>query len=113
MPVVQHEVAVPTQLSVLAETHACWLLSSRHACRPRSTSDRAHTAQPADAIAEAPGGALPVAAPCALCGGSAQLPHMNCANLDCNLLFLACSACKARRRALLMSSDARLGAGVI
>ena len=37
-----------------------------------------------------------MAASCALCGGAAQLPHMNCANLDCNRLFLACSACKAR-----------------
>lgn len=37
-----------------------------------------------------------MAASCALCGGAAHLPHMNCANLDCNRLFLACSACKAR-----------------
>jgi hypothetical protein len=39
---------------------------------------------------------LPAAAPCALCGGSAQLPHMNCANIDCNRLFLACAACRVR-----------------
>ena len=51
-------------------------------------------AQHAGASAEAPEGALPVAASCALCGGAAQLPHMNCANLDCNRLFLACGACK-------------------
>ena len=46
--------------------------------------------------AAASGGQLPAAVPCALCGGGAQLPHMNCANLDCNRLFLACGACKAR-----------------
>lgn len=33
------------------------------------------------------------AAPCAVCGGPPQLPHINCANVDCNLLFLACCAC--------------------
>lgn len=35
-------------------------------------------------------GQLVAAAPCAACGGKASLPHMNCANIDCNKLFLAC-----------------------
>jgi predicted sulfurtransferase len=38
--------------------------------------------------------ALSAAEPCALCGASACLPHENCSNVDCNKLFLACSACK-------------------
>jgi predicted sulfurtransferase len=37
---------------------------------------------------------LVAAAPCALCGGTAQLPHTNCANIDCNKLFMACEGCK-------------------
>lgn len=39
---------------------------------------------------------LPAAAGCQLCGARAQLPHINCANVDCNLLFLACPSCKER-----------------
>lgn len=35
-------------------------------------------------------GQLVAAAPCAACGETASLPHMNCANIDCNKLFLAC-----------------------
>ena len=35
-------------------------------------------------------GQLVAAAPCAACGQAASLPHMNCANIDCNKLFLAC-----------------------
>lgn len=35
-------------------------------------------------------GQLVAAAPCAACGHAASLPHMNCANIDCNKLFLAC-----------------------
>lgn len=35
----------------------------------------------------------PVAS-CALCGGKAILPHLNCANVDCNKLFLACQECQ-------------------
>lgn len=31
-----------------------------------------------------------------LCGGEATLPHINCANMDCNELFLACAACKTK-----------------
>jgi hypothetical protein len=42
------------------------------------------------------GATLPAARPCAVCGATPQLPHINCANVDCNLLFLACAACKAR-----------------
>eukprot|EP00892_Ulva_mutabilis_P009719 jgi/Ulvmu1/7119/UM034_0025.1 len=38
-------------------------------------------------------GAAHAAAPCAVCGGAPRLPHINCANVDCNLLFLACRAC--------------------
>ena len=37
---------------------------------------------------------LPAATSCALCGGTPELPHLNCANIDCNKLFLACPACK-------------------
>ncbi|KAL6772292.1 hypothetical protein ACKKBG_A29660 [Auxenochlorella protothecoides x Auxenochlorella symbiontica] len=37
---------------------------------------------------------LTAAAPCQVCGGAAVLPHMNCANIDCNKLFIACPACK-------------------
>jgi len=43
---------------------------------------------------------LPAAAPCQMCGGCAELPHANCANIDCNKLFLACPACKVRLDAL-------------
>jgi predicted sulfurtransferase len=39
---------------------------------------------------------LEAAAPCALCGGTAELPHTNCANIDCNKLFMACSGCKTQ-----------------
>ena len=35
-------------------------------------------------------GQLVAAASCAACGEAASLPHMNCANIDCNKLFLAC-----------------------
>ncbi|KAF8055836.1 STR8 [Scenedesmus sp. PABB004] len=42
------------------------------------------------------GDGLPAAVPCALCGGVAALPHVNCANIDCNELFIACAACKTR-----------------
>jgi len=37
---------------------------------------------------------LEAVADCALCGGKAILPHLNCANVDCNKLFLACQECK-------------------
>jgi len=40
------------------------------------------------------GDGLAAAAPCKRCGGQAQLPHMNCANIDCNKLFLSCPACQ-------------------
>jgi predicted sulfurtransferase len=34
-----------------------------------------------------------------VCGAAAaELPHVNCANIDCNELFIACSSCKARLR---------------
>jgi hypothetical protein len=40
---------------------------------------------------------LPAAVPCQLCGASnATLPHVNCANIDCNELFIACPACKTK-----------------
>ena len=32
--------------------------------------------------------------PCAICGAKADAPHLNCANVDCNKLFLACDKCK-------------------
>ncbi|GMH42010.1 hypothetical protein BSKO_09929 [Bryopsis sp. KO-2023] len=44
-------------------------------------------------------GPLPAAIPCELCGeSSAELPHMNCANVDCNKLFVACPSCKVRAK---------------
>lgn len=39
---------------------------------------------------------LAAAAPCSVCGAEAVLPHMNCANIDCNKLFIACDACKTK-----------------
>ncbi|GBF94498.1 hypothetical protein Rsub_07032 [Raphidocelis subcapitata] len=40
---------------------------------------------------------LPAAVPCQLCGGApAKLPHMNCANIECNELFVACEGCRGR-----------------
>ena len=42
------------------------------------------------------GGAAPpprAVAVCALCGGAAEERHRNCANADCNKLFLACAPC--------------------
>jgi predicted sulfurtransferase len=51
-------------------------------------------------MAVAPPGAAEAeaAAPCAACGGAATLPHANCANVDCNRLFIACGACRAALR---------------
>ena len=40
---------------------------------------------------------LEAAAPCQICGGKASLPHINCANIDCNKLFIACDDCKTLR----------------
>ncbi|KAF6265177.1 hypothetical protein COO60DRAFT_1119106 [Scenedesmus sp. NREL 46B-D3] len=43
------------------------------------------------------GEGLPAAVPCQLCGEApAALPHVNCANIDCNELFIACSTCKTK-----------------
>ena len=39
---------------------------------------------------------LPAAQPCAVCGAPPVLPHINCANVDCNALLLVCEGCKAR-----------------
>ncbi|GAX76344.1 hypothetical protein CEUSTIGMA_g3790.t1 [Chlamydomonas eustigma] len=40
---------------------------------------------------------LPAAVPCQICNSAdAQLPHMNCANIDCNELFISCTSCKGR-----------------
>ena len=41
-------------------------------------------------------GSLSAVAPCAICGGTAEAPHLNCANVDCNKLFLACEKCKPK-----------------
>ena len=41
--------------------------------------------------------ALVPAVSCQLCGGPARLPHRNCANLDCNRLFVACNDCAVRQ----------------
>jgi len=39
---------------------------------------------------------LKAAVPCQLCGAAEPvLPHLNCANIDCNKLFLACDSCKS------------------
>ena len=37
---------------------------------------------------------LEAAVPCQVCGAKAALPHINCANIDCNKLFIACDKCK-------------------
>ncbi|KAG1664734.1 hypothetical protein FOA52_004742 [Chlamydomonas sp. UWO 241] len=40
---------------------------------------------------------LTAAVPCQVCGSpAAELPHMNCANIDCNELFISCAPCKER-----------------
>ena len=33
---------------------------------------------------------------CQVCNGVGTVPHVNCANVDCNRLFIACEACKER-----------------
>eukprot|EP00884_Botryococcus_braunii_P011201 jgi/Botrbrau1/20081/Bobra.200_1s0084.1 len=45
-------------------------------------------------MAVGPDPSLPAATACARCGAPAHLPHMNCSNIDCNQLFIACAACK-------------------
>eukprot|EP00210_Caulerpa_lentillifera_P008233 g7860.t1 len=37
---------------------------------------------------------LPSSIKCQICGNEAQVPHVNCANIDCNRLFIACAECK-------------------
>ena len=59
----------------------------------RMAVDASHLGGPEDEAARA---AMPAATPCAVCGAPPQLPHINCANVDCNLLFLACGGCQAR-----------------
>jgi predicted sulfurtransferase len=40
---------------------------------------------------------LKAAIPCQVCGSpDTSLPHMNCANIDCNELFVACDSCKTK-----------------
>jgi predicted sulfurtransferase len=35
--------------------------------------------------------------PCQICSAApAKLPHLNCANIECNELFIACETCRAR-----------------
>jgi len=42
---------------------------------------------------------LSAAVPCQLCGSpNPAPPHLNCANIDCNKLFIACGECKQRLR---------------
>ncbi|CAD7698986.1 unnamed protein product [Ostreobium quekettii] len=41
---------------------------------------------------------LEAARACELCSSPAELPHMNCANIDCNKLFVACKECKVKYR---------------
>lgn len=44
---------------------------------------------------------LEAAVPCQVCQGEAVLPHANCANIDCNQLFIACNTCMVRRSCCL------------
>lgn len=40
-------------------------------------------------------GPRPAAVPCQICGSpDSEVPHVNCANIDCNELFIACAKCK-------------------
>ncbi|KAK2077589.1 hypothetical protein QBZ16_004434 [Prototheca wickerhamii] len=41
---------------------------------------------------------LVAAVPCQVCGGAASVPHVNCANIDCNALFIACAGCRGALR---------------
>ncbi|KAK9837225.1 hypothetical protein WJX84_006302 [Apatococcus fuscideae] len=49
-------------------------------------------------------GSLPAAQGCALCGSPAQLPHLNCSNVDCNRLFLACPSCQVEMQGCCCSA---------
>ncbi len=90
-------------------------LAPSHPCAPRSLArSPSRSAPPLATYTKTPGsdaaaaaaaagsspdeaGGLPAAVPCSLCGSpDSQLPHVNCANVDCNELFIACAACKAR-----------------
>ena len=55
-----------------------YVFDGRMAIRPNKDKE-----EPLEAVAD-----------CALCGKKAVLPHLNCANVDCNKLFLACEECK-------------------
>mmetsp|Transcript_17158 Transcript_17158/g.47887 ORF Transcript_17158/g.47887 Transcript_17158/m.47887 type:complete len:196 (-) Transcript_17158:23-610(-) len=52
---------------------------------------------PGDMTGRHPHKELSAAVPCELCGSQAPvLPHLNCANIDCNKLFLACEHCRTK-----------------
>jgi predicted sulfurtransferase len=59
----------------------------------------AAAAATAAAATASPLAPLRAAVPCQICGqADALLPHLNCANLDCNDLFLACARCREALR---------------
>lgn len=60
------------------------------------SSDAPTAEEPAPSSSSAAEG-LPAAVVCQLCSGrAAVLPHLNCANIDCSRLFVACSNCKSQ-----------------
>lgn len=60
-----------------------------------SSHDLPHCVPTGEEGSEAAAESLPAAVGCQLCGGpQAMLPHLNCANIDCARLFVACDACK-------------------
>lgn len=61
----------------------------------RMAIDAENLGGPQDEAAKA---SMPAATTCAVCGAAPRLPHINCANVDCNLLFMACGACQERLR---------------
>jgi predicted sulfurtransferase len=82
--------------------------------RRRLEEEEEQEQEAAAAAASAPPLApLRAAVPCQVCrSADAVLPHLNCANLDCNDLFLACAACRERLRGCCcgecLSAPARL-----
>ncbi len=65
------------------------------ACNLHSAHDLSLCVPTGEEGSEAATEGLPAAVGCQLCGGTqATLPHLNCANIDCARLFVACNACK-------------------
>lgn len=74
---------------------------ARRKLEEEEEEERGAAAAGADADAKAADAAplllapLRAAVPCQVCrSADAVLPHLNCANLDCNDLFLACASCR-------------------